>query len=92
MPAKSMQGKTDSLPSHSEGADLSASKYNQQDVAETAGVGHATCAVDHDVDSYHRVLTYAHKFVNTTRAIGSINTPHRQVLEPGAFSNPLDPH
>eukprot|EP00967_Tisochrysis_lutea_P022695 scaffold25896_cov22-Tisochrysis_lutea.AAC.1 len=57
MPAKSMQGKTDSLPSHSEGADLSASKYNQQDVAETAGVGHATCAVDHDVDSYHRVLT-----------------------------------
>ena len=37
-------------------------------------------------------VQYAHKLVTTRRAIENKNTSHSQVLEPGASSNPPDPH
>ena len=37
-------------------------------------------------------VQYAHKLVSTRRAIENKNTSHSQVLEPGASSNPPDPH
>ena len=35
---------------------------------------------------------YAHKLVSTGRAIENNNTSYNQVLQPGASSNPPDPH
>ena len=37
-------------------------------------------------------VRYAHKLVSTRRAIENNNTPHNQVLQAGASSNPPDPH
>eukprot|EP00983_Pelagomonas_calceolata_P037567 1136394-Pelagomonas_calceolata.AAC.12 len=37
-------------------------------------------------------VEYAHKLVTTKRAIENKNTFHSQVLEPGASSDPPDPH
>jgi hypothetical protein len=37
-------------------------------------------------------VRYAHKLVSTRRAIENNNTSYNQVLQPGASSNPPDPH
>ena len=37
-------------------------------------------------------VRYAHKLVSTRRAIENKNTSYNQVLQPGASSNPPDPH
>eukprot|EP00983_Pelagomonas_calceolata_P067769 1149611-Pelagomonas_calceolata.AAC.1 len=37
-------------------------------------------------------VAYANKLVTTRRAIKNNNTRHSQVMEPGASSNPPDPH
>eukprot|EP00983_Pelagomonas_calceolata_P054678 1143811-Pelagomonas_calceolata.AAC.1 len=39
-----------------------------------------------------QTVEYAHKLVTARRAIEDKNTPHSQVLEPGASSNPPDHH
>ena len=37
-------------------------------------------------------VRYAHKLVSTRRAIETNNTSYNQALQPGASSNPPDPH
>eukprot|EP00983_Pelagomonas_calceolata_P042699 1138614-Pelagomonas_calceolata.AAC.1 len=52
----------------------------------------ASLSLNFVVGSGSFLCEYAHKLVTTRRAIENKNTPHNQVLEPGAFSNPPAPH